>query len=51
LARLEIEEARARLTREALADIDAGHVIDHQATQACVENLKQRRTVVSAALK
>lgn len=28
------EEERDRLTQEALADIDAGHVIDHKAVQA-----------------
>ncbi|MDA8152670.1 MAG: ribbon-helix-helix protein, CopG family [Acidithiobacillus sp.] len=28
------EEERSRLTREALADVDAGRVIDHQAVQA-----------------
>ncbi|MDR6924209.1 MULTISPECIES: CopG family ribbon-helix-helix protein [Pseudomonas] len=33
------EEERSRLTREALADVDAGHVIDHQAVQAWAESL------------
>mgnify|MGYP005856349065 CR=1 FL=1 len=33
------EEERSRLTREALADVDAGHVIDHQAVQAWSESL------------
>jgi predicted transcriptional regulator len=33
------EEERRRLTREALADVDAGHVIDHQAVQAWAESL------------
>ncbi len=34
------EEERSRLTREALADVDAGCVIDHQAVlQAWAENL------------
>ena len=28
------EEERSRLTREALADVDAGMVIDHQSVQA-----------------
>lgn len=27
------EEERDRLTREAMADVDAGHVVDHQAAQ------------------
>jgi predicted transcriptional regulator len=33
------EEERERLTREALADVDTGHVIDHQAIQAWAESL------------
>ncbi|MBN6739856.1 ribbon-helix-helix protein, CopG family [Acidithiobacillus sp. MC6.1] len=33
------EEERNRLTREALADVDAGHVIDHQAVQAWADSL------------
>ena len=33
------EEERSRLTREALADIDAGRVIDHQAVQAWADSL------------
>ncbi len=33
------EEERDRLTQEALADVDAGHVIDHQAVQAWAESL------------
>ena len=33
------EEDRTRLTREALADVDAGHVIDHQAVQAWADSL------------
>lgn len=33
------EEERDRLTREALADVDAGHVTDHQAVQAWAESL------------
>lgn len=36
---LDQEEERSRLTREALADVDAGHVIDHQAVQAWAESL------------
>ena len=34
MAWVEQEEERSRLTREALADVDAGQVIDHQAVQA-----------------
>lgn len=33
------EEERRRLTYEALADVDAGQVIDHQAVQAWAESL------------
>lgn len=33
------EEERSRLTREALADVDAGCVIDHQAVQAWADSL------------
>jgi predicted transcriptional regulator len=36
---IEQEEERNRLTREALADVDAGNVIDHQAVQAWAESL------------
>ena len=32
-------EERSRLTREALADVDSGRVIGHQAVQAWVDNL------------
>ena len=34
------EEERSRLTREAMADVDAGRVIDHQAVQAWAESLE-----------
>jgi predicted transcriptional regulator len=33
------EEERSRLTREALADVDAGRVIDHLAVQAWADSL------------
>ena len=33
------EEDRDRLTQEALADVDAGRVIDHQAVQARAQSL------------
>jgi predicted transcriptional regulator len=33
------EEERSRLTREALADVDHGQVIDHQAVQAWAASL------------
>ncbi|GGA87387.1 CopG family transcriptional regulator [Brucella endophytica] len=36
---LEQEEERERLTREALADVDAGQVISHQAVQAWADSL------------
>jgi predicted transcriptional regulator len=34
------EEERRRLTLEALADVDAGRVLDHQAVQAWAANLE-----------
>ncbi len=33
------EEERSRLTQEALADVDAGRVIDHQSVQAWADRL------------
>lgn len=33
------EEERDQLTREALADVDAGRIIDHQAVQAWADSL------------
>lgn len=33
------EEERNKLTREGLADVDAGHVIDHQAVQVWADSL------------
>jgi predicted transcriptional regulator len=36
---IEQEEERRRLTLEAMADVDAGSVIDHQAVQAWAESL------------
>lgn len=33
------EEERSRLTCEALADVDAGRVIDHQSVQAWADSL------------
>lgn len=33
------EEARDRLTQEALADVDAGRVLDHHAVQAWADSL------------
>ncbi|MGF1621561.1 MAG: CopG family ribbon-helix-helix protein [Rhodomicrobiaceae bacterium] len=37
------EEERSRLTHEALADVDAGQVIDHQAVQAWAESLDDEK--------
>jgi predicted transcriptional regulator len=37
------EEERDRLTQEALADVDAGCVIDHQAVQAWADSLGSDR--------
>lgn len=36
---LDQEEEHSRLTREALADVDAGRVIDHAALQAWADSL------------
>jgi len=36
---VEQEEERSRLTREALADVDADQVIDHHAVQAWADSL------------
>ena len=36
---LDQEEERERLTREALADVDNGRVIDHEAVQAWADSL------------
>ena len=36
---VEQEEERSRLTREAMADVDAGALIDHQAVQAWAASL------------
>ncbi|MBW6510221.1 MAG: ribbon-helix-helix domain-containing protein [Desulfuromonadales bacterium] len=36
---LDQEEERERLTREALADVEAGRIIDHQAVQAWADSL------------
>ncbi|HFH3494641.1 TPA: CopG family ribbon-helix-helix protein, partial [Pseudomonas aeruginosa] len=36
---LDQEDERSRLTREALVDVDAGCVIDHQAVQAWADSL------------
>lgn len=40
---IEQEEERHRLTLEALADVDAGRVIDHQAVQAWADSLGTTR--------
>lgn len=40
---LALEDERDRLTREALADVDAGVVIDHQAVQAWADSLGTER--------
>ena len=36
---IEQEEERSRLTWEAMADVDASHVIDHQSVQAWADSL------------
>ncbi|SHO53788.1 CopG family ribbon-helix-helix protein [Desulfopila aestuarii] len=39
------EDERDRLTHEALADVDAGSVIDHQTVQAWVDSLETDQSV------
>ena len=41
------EEERSRLTREALADVDAGLVIDHQAVQAWADSLSTDKPLLT----
>lgn len=36
---VDLEEERSRLTREAMNDVDTGHVIDHHAVQAWADSL------------
>ena len=40
---IDLEEERHRLTLEALADVDAGQVIEHQAVQAWADSLTDRK--------
>ena len=40
---IEQEEGRDQMTLEALADVDAGHVIDHQAIQAWADSLDTKK--------
>ncbi|MFD2058916.1 CopG family ribbon-helix-helix protein [Mesorhizobium calcicola] len=41
------EEERRQLTLEALADVDAGRVIDHQAVQAWADSLDNEKPLPS----
>jgi predicted transcriptional regulator len=41
------EEERSRLTREALAEVDAGRVMDHQAVQAWADSLGRQEGTVA----
>ncbi len=36
---IDLEEERQRLTLEAMADVDTGHIIDHQTVQEWAESL------------
>lgn len=45
VAWIDQEEERSRLTREALADVDAGRVIDHQAVQAWADSLSTAQSL------
>jgi predicted transcriptional regulator len=42
---IELEEERQRLTLEALADVDTGHTIDHQAVQAWAGSLDTEKAL------
>lgn len=44
---VDLEEERHRMTLEALADVDAGRVIDHQAIQAWAASLNSRKPLPS----
>lgn len=44
---IEQEEERNRLTREALADVEAGQVIDHQSVQAWADSLGTSQPIPS----
>lgn len=44
------QEDRSRLTREALADVDAGSVIDHHAVQAWADSLSTHKSAAGTAL-
>lgn len=44
------EEERSRLTREAMADVKAGHVIEHQAVQAWADSLDTDNPLPAAVL-
>ncbi|WP_342116641.1 CopG family ribbon-helix-helix protein [Pseudoduganella sp. OTU4001] len=45
------EEERSRLTREAMADVDAGSVIDHQAVQAWADSLDTDKPLPAPVLR
>ncbi|WGG52856.1 CopG family ribbon-helix-helix protein [Rugamonas sp. DEMB1] len=44
------EEERSRLTREAMADVAAGRVIDHQSVQAWADSLGTDRPLAAPVL-
>ena len=46
---VDLEEDRHRMTLEALADVDAGRVIDHQAVQAWADSLNKDKALPSPA--
>ncbi|HXC25243.1 MAG TPA: ribbon-helix-helix domain-containing protein [Gemmatimonadaceae bacterium] len=43
MAWIDQEEERRQLTLDALADVDAGHVIDHQAVQVWADRLSTNK--------
>ena len=46
---VDLEEERHRMTLEALADVDAGRVIDHQSIQAWADSLNTGKPLPSPA--
>lgn len=42
---VDLEEERHRLTLEALADVDAGRIVDHSAMQRWLEGLESDETL------
>ena len=48
---VDLEEERGRLTREGMADVRAGNVIDHQAVQAWADSLNTDQPLPAPAVR